>query len=427
MKRLIMKHAGSITGWICCLFFLCTTAYGAQISRITFEGMTTTSPVVLAKVLGVSEGDDFDPTRLQEGVQHIRNFQIFEQVTSRIQETESGVEITVTVKDRWTLIPALEVRTGGGSEEILSALYEANLGGKLLELGVFVESINGEMSYGSWFEDKFWMDRPALFYLEAGSRTRVRTLYGDNAAVFGGYRRTAFQMVLRLEFENENRDRMFGGGFRFRTSTYSISGLKTSLTDANTANGFTAPAPNTLAAIELTGKFGRLNYTREQVQGSRLALLVAQASPAFGASEEFASGSAVYSAFSRHGDDLNLGMRLEVAATGATHISNQIFVGGLTEVRGFRDAQFRGAAKIQLNSEARLTVFRHPWAIVQGVAFFDAGNVGRIFADQPFYSAGLGFRIKCPKIYRSQLRVDYGFGFGRQSENSVVIGLGQFF
>jgi outer membrane protein assembly factor BamA len=104
-------------------------------------------------------------------------------------------------------------------------------------------------------------------------------------------------------------------------------------------------------------------------------------------------------------------------------------------VRGVGDRVNRGNATLTFNVEYRHTVYDKKWLTLEAVAFTDWAslqNAGQSLStlgkgENIYGTSGIGARFHLKRIFGATLRLDYGFGLKDNSEQGLVVGIGQYF
>jgi hemolysin activation/secretion protein len=127
----------------------------------------------------------------------------------------------------------------------------------------------------------------------------------------------------------------------------------------------------------------------------------------------------------------NLGVRLAGSWSDTTLLSQEAFLGGLDSVRGFVHGRFHGRVWWLANIEWRAPFYVAENLVLQGVGFWDAARTAATLdslmaGGSGGQGAGGGLRLILPKVYRLNIRADYGLAWDG-SERGFSFGLQQFF
>jgi hypothetical protein len=200
--------------------------------------------------------------------------------------------------------------------------------------------------------------------------------------------------------------------------------------NANAGNLFTPSGSSRASMLRASLVLGRLDWDGWLVQGASLETSFERSLAALGADSEFSRFNADGRAFILWRGQ-NLGLRLAGSHSDAPQLSQQAFLGGLESVRGFVHGRFRGRAWWLANLEWRAPLYSSKVLALQSVAFWDAARTSAyweslISGGSGGQGAGAGLRIILPKIYRLNLRADFGWALDG-SERGFSFGLQQFF
>lgn len=104
---------------------------------------------------------------------------------------------------------------------------------------------------------------------------------------------------------------------------------------------------------------------------------------------------------------LNLSLRAAAGdSQGRPSYLYNFFLGGMTDLRGYRSARFRGQRFYEGQAELRYPI----WRVFSGNTWIDIGDIsqGEKFPGL-LKTAGSGFKIALPPDYVAKLRFDFGF------------------
>jgi hypothetical protein len=394
---------------------------------VVLSGPGWTSPAAVRRLMATREGTLLDESELARDLVRLRTMGIFYDVSARVD----GSRVEIAAKDRWSLLPVIGLRRGGGRTTARVGVTDHNAFGQIFTL-------YGELSSNADlpFIARRSSDRVGnLVYLEVPRlfATRVTPFFSwardflDFAAFTDagpGYIYDRARYLLRGELRYELAafvSIMLGAEGRldrYRTS------------DVTHAPGTPPPAADTqsvLAGVTL----GYVEDFVSQQRGVELQLAgeAAASGPLSGTLQ--ARGSFILS--ERH----NLCFKLLLQATNGKEESFIFRSGGLREIRGFTDAYFAGALMARTNAEWRIDVLRDKWLmpfVGQVAAFTDGGWVsGRASAvagldyQGPILSAGAGIRVIPVPIARALARFDAAFGLVPRRTFDISFSGQQFF
>ena len=125
----------------------------------------------------------------------------------------------------------------------------------------------------------------------------------------------------------------------------------------------------------------------------------------------------------------SLALRLRWDAVSRPEDHAQLLLGALRGLRGYPARRFDGTRRLLLNLEARPTLYRHPFCVVAGALFVDAGTAWTPGDNAPGLkpAVGAGLRAGLPRVYSSPiLRADLAWGIS-DGAGQVFFGIGQYF
>jgi outer membrane protein assembly factor BamA len=397
---------------------------GEKIQSIEVTGLTRTKKFVVLRELQFGPGDPLSGDSFKEGLQRLRNLQIFSQVEGEIQKGEKGMDVTLRMAERWTTLPILRAVSGGGTTSTIIGLYDINAFGRYIELGGQYENLNGRHSGVVWFRN------PRFFgqFLRVGGDfwllTRNRNLFNNNGKENGAFTldRERIHLFADQEF---HRYFTFGAGIDLQSDEVSDSALESSSIALNAANQFRFGTTQRNNLLQLYSRLGRLNYDLYKVRGFESFVEYDQSLTGLGSDETFSRLQVTNSAFWYLPRNANLGLLLRVGATDTDSIQNLYYLGGLDVIRGYADGQFRAKNFWQANVEYRIPSVERKWIVLQHVLFSDfvAAPIGQDVST----SIGTGIRLISPKVYRLNFRIDIAYGFDLNQGIGVSFGTQQFF
>ncbi|MDH4129665.1 MAG: hypothetical protein OEV44_12970, partial [Spirochaetota bacterium] len=132
-------------------------------------------------VLDVKVGEVFFAKKFYAGIQRLRNTDFFYEINYQIKKLDSKkIKIILKVKDKWSILPIISYKSGGGISHYRFGIYEANLFGELMEIGGTYENLNKE-SYGRvWFEDRYFFNTYIRFRINLFSDGMADNFYSLN-------------------------------------------------------------------------------------------------------------------------------------------------------------------------------------------------------------------------------------------------------
>ncbi len=399
-----------------------------KISEIEISGLKRTKPYVVLRELPFEKGEMVSVAQIEEGLQRLRNLGLFNTATHQLH----GETLHVTVVERWTLLPAFKLSSGGGATQLTVAVFDVNVLGRYLEFGAQYERLGSANSFVVWHRNPRLFDKRLLFGADLWTVDRPRILYDTNGEIEGGFLLERILLATSLEKENQKRTVRFGGRIRGILDDFSLRFLPDEAIQSQTATG---PLPDRVFVLTagLTLALGTINTDRYLQEGTELRLEVDAAPPVGFNDIEFVSGTAQFIALRRFGlfrpNHSTVALRLLGGGVTTKAMQHLHYVGGLDRVRGFLDSRFRGQVFGVANLELRVPSIDSEWVALQHVAFVDGGVVSRdsVSTYDTVASAGLGLRFISPMINRLVVRVDFAFLTAGSGTRALGFGIQQFF
>lgn len=379
---------------------------------VVLTGSGWTEADAVRRLVSTHAGGLYDPTELDRDLARLRTLGILYDVSARVD----GSRVEIDATDRWSLLPVLGIRRGGGVTTTRVGATDHNAFGRLFTL------------YGE-------LNSNAAVPFVGGDRLGS-LVYAEFPRAFGS-RLTPFVSWTR-EFLG-----FTGAATSFERNRYALRGeLRYELSDLvavmagaeGRKDRFTAgvaPATDTISALAGV----TLGYVEDFVSQQRGAELKFTAEAA---DTGELTGAAQARAYFIPARDHNLCFQAIFQETTGTSESFMFHAGGLREIRGFLDATFAGAALARANAEWRFdavhaTALGIPF-IGQLAAFADGGWVARragavsgIDYQGPIASAGVGLRAIPIPFARAVGRIDVATGLVPRQTFDVSFSGQQFF
>lgn len=406
------------------------TAAAEPVSSVRLEGLRRTNPEVVRRELLLREGDQFEAEAFAESIQRLKNLLIFAEVEGEAAgDGAGGRELRIRLVEKWTLIPIAKFGGGGGTAFVTLGAYDVNMAGRYVELGAQYENLGGISSGVAWFRNPRFLDRRLRLGGDFWKIARNHLFYGPGASREGGY--TLERLRFNLFVDKEFSKRVTGGiGWTLDNDQVDEAALSDEVKAENRTRGLSFGSMPRASAVRLYGTLGRLDWDGWLTQGAAIDGSLELAGRAIGGEADFARWTLDGRAFHRIGNH-NLGLRLAASSTDAPQLSQEAYLGGLDAVRGYVHERFRGRSWWLASAEARAGLIRTRYFVAQGVGFLDAVRSAPDFQSlpkggSPSLGSGAGLRLIFPRIYRLNLRLDYGWALDG-TERGVSFGLQQFF
>jgi hypothetical protein len=395
-------------------------------------GIGFTNASAIRRFMETREGQPFDADTLASDLRRLRTLGILYDVAA---SADAG-HVEVEAKDRWSLVPFVGLRHGGGRTTARVGISDHNVAGELataygevssntavpfLQGGPLGSYLYFEVPrlFGKGFAPGLYWQREFLDFASFGTDGTVHYLY-DRA-----------RHDLRAELRYEILPWLsasLGSEFlrdRFDTSVLSPT-ARTPPSATNASFGF---ASVSIGLVEQFVSQSSGSDLRLEIDGSRRGVLAS--------TDSVVSGSLLARAFWIPLPAHNLCLQLELHATDGESDSFLFRAGGLREIRGFIDAFFEGQILARGNVEYRIDVFRPHLvvpAVAQVAAFTDLGYVAQrpgaiagLDYEGPIASAGAGVRYIPVPFARAVGRLDLAFGLAPRRTLDISFGGQQFF
>lgn len=413
---------------------------GRYLNDIQVHGNTRTKAYVILRELEFKKGDLLTEALIAESKRRLLNLRIFTSVDFSYQfltQKKSGkkfVNLTITVQERWTTLPILKAGDAGGTQFYTIGVYDINFLGRYLEIGAQYESLNGEPAGVTWFRNPRLFGERLLFGYDLWFINRNRELFDqagsiDSTAAFS-LEKNRYHFFLKKELAWWLE---LGIGLDLLQEEVNQDNLDDEQRAQNAQVGFDPTDESEQLFLEFTLRLGRLNFDNYLIEGFQTDIEFKTAQEGLLTDQSESRWTIQSRNFWKLPHLQNIGLNLKIGQTDTTLLQNEFFVGGLSEVRGFEDGQFRGNAFWQANAEYRVPSWTSPNFVLQHVFFYDVGNAGEKFSElfdeteESFHSLGTGVRLISPKVFRFNLRMDIAKTFGREGDSAFSIGLQQFF
>jgi hypothetical protein len=392
---------------------------------VVLSGAGWTSAEAVRRLVSTQAGEPYDATELNRDLARLRGLGILYNVSAHLD----GSRVEIQATDRWSLLPVLGFRRGGGRTTTQFGVTDHNAFGKLFTLYGELTS-NAEVPFlgGDRIGSFVYAEIPRVFgtlLTPFLSWTREFLDFAAFSPQGPGYIYDRARYALRgeLRYELSHLVSLTVGAEdrkdRYRTSSVSRApGTQPSATDTLSA----------LAGVQ----FGYIEELISQQRGTEASVLTEAAQS--GELTTTVQLRAYFQPAERH----NLCLQALWQDTTGRSESFLFHAGGAREIRGFIDSYFTGALMARGNAEWRIDVLRTTLAampfIGQLAVFTDGGYVGRRGGavagrdyEGPILSGGLGVRGIPVPFARVAIRVDVAAGIVPQRTMDVSFSAQQFF
>jgi outer membrane protein assembly factor BamA len=404
------------------------------VKKLEIHGLLRSRESIVRWMLGTHEGEPFHAQAWQDGVEHLYKTESVYDIHTSISQAEDGIEISLTLEDKWTLFPYFDFQGGGGSVSFSAGVFDTNIFGTFTNVYAGGGYLDGEYSYEFGASQKWFLQST---FSVAGDVAKValpvtlQNQKGDTLANFTWARaREAFTIGRQT---NE-----------FFYWELPIEAFKDSLkiSDSRT-RGFVFDGVKQWR-ITPTLHFGKVAHSDYLEQGHELTLSAFDANP-FNSERDYHGAQVAWKQVIFLPDTRNLAYYVSFSHMTAAPVAYQYRLGGFDSVRGFAMNRIFGLDSARANFEYRATLFT--WKlpvfelgrmVMQGALFTDAGDSwhsanidanGRTTqtATRFLYSAGAGFRAFFLHFANALVRLDVAKAVEPNEGFNVAFGVGQFF
>lgn len=398
-------------------------SFECSLNKISINKLKKTNEEVIYKTIRINLNDRLNKADLNAAIVRLKNLQIFSKVDYKFDDILCNLELNLV--EKWTTIPILKFGSGGGTKYYILGLYDVNVFGTYQEVGGQYENFQNNNSFVVWYRNPQVINDRFKLGFDVWDIMREKLVYTSEGERIGGY--TLNRRKLNLFTEYKILDNLtIGTAVEKNDDLVEQKTLSDEVLNENLVNNINISQANTNYIItSLYAKLGTLNYDNELVDGYLLShtyqLINNQSAVSL-----YQRNLSEFQFFKTLFYDDTFASRFTYVNQNTSDVSQAIDVGGLSEVRGYFDGQFRTNELRFLNLEYRKKVYELGTKLkIQAVLFYDRAQVGKTLIN--LESSGLGVRFISPDIYRLNLRFDYVFK--TQSEKSQVLsfGLQQFF
>jgi len=391
---------------------------GITVRHITFVGLKRTQPKLLKNYLDTNPGQPFDATIFQEDMRRIRNLELFEKIAVSIRRIGNGIDITIHLRDKWSLLPYANFVRGGGSYELVAGIYDVNLAGRLFMLDAMFVLFDGKPSGMLYFK----MDRlgglPIALYADGGYSRSLRTTY--------------------VERTNPSQTLVIDSGWvnlmiRWEPFVWARVGLWQKALWRNyefaraSNNRFYLPNDGRVSESGIVLSLGKTSYRNYMMQGLILNVWLSASTRLLGAQVTYQKVSWDARGYWILGPRAgNLAAWVEGGFMQGGTLADQFTLGSFSGLRGFKYAQFIGRSFVAGTIEYRSGLIATAFPIVAKIFHFMRGktlrwqgvlfaNLGTIAGSPHFATSesgrllsaiGAGLRVVFVPFFKAVLRID---------------------
>ena len=398
--------------------------YSQQIiGKIQFEGNSRTKSTYLKHFIKTQKGEVPDSLKIEDDLRKLRNLTSVMDAEAILTDSDSGVMLTYSVNERFTLLPVGDFGITRNNFWIGGGLMESNLGGRGIYSYAYYQ-YNSKHTLHLIFRNPYIKGTPWGIELQLRNLPSVEN-YTEDSKILNQY----FDISLagRYEFRLENEIAL---GTSFRQQIADNSEINNSLEE------FAIYNKRQTQVFFLRREIHRLDYHYFYVTGWKNLLHLSCQIPY---SSHSGPVLTIYNELKFFARPFNKGNFATRFMAGISSEKEKAFYPFLADsyysLRGIGYRVFRGNAIALLNLEYRQTLFENRLGGIQLVVFSDAGFIPRFKGatlDRTDYNpdqlfSGLGLRFIYKKAYNAIISIDYGFDVLWQKKAGLVVEWGQYF
>jgi hypothetical protein len=416
--------------------FLLLSAATVEAVDVHVGGIGFTSEAAIRRFMVTRPGEALDEDTLASDLRRLRTLGILYDVSADASAVKGDGHLLVEAKDRWSLVPVVGLRRGGGRTTARVGVSDHNVAGQLATAyGELSSNTDVPFVQGGALGSFVYFEVPRLFGTGFGAGlywTREFldfASFGTDGAVHYLYDRSRHDLRAELRYEL----------LPWLTASAGTEVLHDRFHTSQLSRSPGAPPPDVDATFAFaTLSLGVVEQFVSQWSGSDLKLEVDQSRRGlFGSTDGVFTASLLARTFLLPRASDNLVAQLYLQGTTGRSDSFLFRSGGLREIRGFIDAFFQGQLLLRVNVEYRVDVLRLNLlvpAIGQVAAFTDGGYVARragaiagLDYEGPIASIGAGVRYIPVPFARAVGRLDVAIGLTPRRTFDISFGGQQFF
>jgi outer membrane protein assembly factor BamA len=408
---------------------------GKTVHDIQVHGLVRTRLQAILWLIGTREGTAFRAEQLKHDLQILYNTGNLYDLEGQVEpDGQDGLHVTIKLKDKWTLFPALGAQGGGGSSTVGGGIFESNLLGYMTNASILVWTFNGTNSYDINANQEYFAGTDTMWSIDVQDNIEAQTAHKYDGSTFGSYawRRQQKELMLGTHLEGPWRIQVYGS--LFQDSIFNNDG------------GANLNIPFTGLQHRFYPKFifGKVDWSNYQEQGFELTMQPTFAN-VFGPGPQYQAVELDYKQVWVTGakDKDNTAVYFSTSHMTSAGPNFIYQVGGYYNIRGYVDLREFGRDVAFTNLEWRPFLGKYRWElldldlmVIQGCLFSDVGSawgdssLTREAAAQNFHllwSAGAGLRINMVKFAGAILRLDWAQTLSPAEGIGFSFGVGQFF
>jgi len=408
---------------------------GQRVHQITVIGLVRTRLVAIEWLMHTKRGEVFNTQQFVQDLQTLYNTgNLYDLVGNLESDGHGGVDVTVTLKDKWTLFPVIGGQAGGGSQTVGAGVFESNMLGYMVNTSLLVWNFNGTTSFDLNANQEYFAGTEHMWSLDWQDNIEAQTAHNFNGSVAGNFAWRRQQNEFMLGTHLEGPWRVYAYASVYRDSI------------ANNDGGFFINIPYQGVQQRIYPKFiyGKVDWTNYQESGFELTVQPTLANLVGAGPEYFAlelDFKKVWKTGAKDKDNTAIYLSTShMTSAGPNFLYN---LGGYYNVRGYSDMREVGRDMAFANLEWRPYLLRQRWnfldldlMVIQGCLFTDAGSAwgDSSLTGDPLaanfhllWSAGAGLRVNWVKFAGAILRLDWAQTITPAEGVGFSFGIGQFF
>ncbi len=383
---------------------------GDTISAIDVQGNTRTAREVVVGALGVRPGDPIDDESLPVLRQRVLNLRLFHEVEIATRRSDAGLVLSVSVKERWTLIPLPIFGASGGATQAGLAIIETNLLGrhKLLAIsGIY--SSRGQSGF-LYYRDPSLLGTSGVLAAEVLADDKVRE------------RAEGFDVV--QAWRDRRVDASVRPGLRLAPHLALRVGPFAVFRESRAEGASPAPPPagtnfGLAADLEYQGQ----DYHEWFNAGPYLLANVRRSLPELGSDRGFTQSSALATWSMPVAGQHAVSLAVAGHLVDGNPVLDAFWLGGRPGTRGLRAEGLWVERAVTTTLDYQIPVWRPSWGTVTALGFVDAGVSTWAGERTSWVAPGGGFRLYLRNVALPALGLDLAWSTaGRELAPSFFLG-----
>ena len=385
------------------------------VRSIEFVGNKKMRESRMLQYMDTKVGQPFDEQILEGDIERLKSWWYFEYLRPEVERKADGVYIIIKMKEKWTVIPEVEVKSGGGVTAVRLGVKDTNF------LGYRQEA----MIYGGWRSSE-WLAgarfiEPNILGSRFGTRIEAKRHFYEDP-IFrspndsADPRKLFIVDVERLYLDFRVEKELHPLARLGLTGWYSQDKTKTAANspdDQSPSMAYLMPEKSKAVSAGLWTKLGRRVVDHYICKGVTFESSVNHFNSALGSRSNFTRAQGDLRFYIPIPWEMNFTGKIFGGWEDSDQFIEQFTLGGLDNLRGFLDRRFRGRGAAYANFEHRW-MFPWSWWVISWmwVACADAGTVWDDWDDEfdagadIHAGAGFGGRLIVTKWDNAITRLD---------------------